>query len=119
MEKPNLTFIQKLSGNDIEFEKELLEVIKIEFPKEKIEYLDAIKEKDFKKTEYSVHKLKHKISILGFENSYKLADEYEIALREKKNTLQPQFDAVLEIITQYLENFEKDELPHYRRRVNR
>jgi HPt (histidine-containing phosphotransfer) domain-containing protein len=105
MEKPNLTFIHQLSGNDLEFEKELLMVIKTEFPKEKKEYFSAIKEKNFKKTEDSVHKLKHKISILGLKNSYKLADEYESGLREKDNALQPRFNAVLATIEQYLENF--------------
>ena len=103
METPNLTFIHKLSGNDAEFEKELIDVIKTEFPREKNDYLKAIEEKDFKKIEETVHKLKHKISILGLEKSYELADAYENALRENDNSLQQKFDAILLKITNYLE----------------
>ena len=105
MEQPNLIFIQKLSGNDVAFEKELMEVIKIEFPEEKKAYTEALEKKDFKKIEESVHKLKHKISILGLEKSYELADEYELALRDEDNTLQCKFDAILVTITNFLEKF--------------
>jgi hypothetical protein len=42
----------------------------------------------------SVHKLKHKISILGLEKSY-LAEEYESNLKNNSTNLHSDFESIL------------------------
>jgi HPt (histidine-containing phosphotransfer) domain-containing protein len=56
-----------------------------------------------KKIEENVHRLKHKISILGLEKSYKLAEEFEDHLKEGRTTGYDTFHEILQMITDYLE----------------
>ena len=102
-EIPNLTYINKLARGDISIKKELIDVIKNEFPKEKKDYYISLKNKEFKKIEQNVHKLKHKISILGLEKSYQVANEFEHNLRELSLEKQEDFDEILIAIYAYLE----------------
>ena len=102
MEKPNLSYIKALSGNDTAFEKKLLDIIKLEFPEEKKEFFSNILAKKLENASKNVHKLKHKISILGLEKSYKIAEEFEKNLLEGSLSLQEEFEAVLGTITDYL-----------------
>ncbi|SFU27512.1 hypothetical protein SAMN05216480_101196 [Pustulibacterium marinum] len=104
METPNMSYIHSLSGGDKEFEEQLLTIVKKEFPQEKSAYLDEINKENYVKAAECVHKLKHKISILGLEKSYKLADRYENNLKEVNLELQNDFHAILNVITDYLEN---------------
>ena len=97
-----MTYIQKLSANDKEFENKLLSIIKIEFPEEKSQYLNNISARNLLEASKNVHKLKHKISILGLEKSYRIAERFENNLVEGQTALQDDFEAVLEVITQYL-----------------
>lgn len=103
METPNLSYIESLSGGDKAFEQQLLDVIKNEFPEEKKTYLDSIEEKNYKKAAENVHKLKHKISILGLEKSYQTANMHENLLREDKISMLNEFHEILKMITNYLE----------------
>ena len=49
-----------------------------------------------------MHKLKHKISILGFVKRYQLANAYEHHLREHQLTGAAEFEKTLTAITAYL-----------------
>jgi len=49
-----------------------------------------------------VHKLKHKISILGLEKSFEVAVNFEEHLLEKETDGQTEFEAILQCITNYL-----------------
>lgn len=102
MEQPNLSYINSMSGGDKAFEKKLIGIIKAEFPKEKQVYFDNLTAENYKLTAESVHKLKHKISILGLEKSYEIAVEFETNLLEGKTTCQEQFESILTNITNYL-----------------
>ncbi|AXT20364.1 Hpt domain-containing protein [Flavobacteriaceae bacterium AU392] len=102
MEQPNLYYINDLSSGDAAFKNKIIAVIKSEFPEEKSIYLKNIKSKDYKKAAENVHKLKHKISILGLEKSYALAVEFENDLRDDNLDLKDDFNTVLQIITDYL-----------------
>ena len=102
MEQPNKSYIKSLSGGNIEFEKKLITVIKSEFPIEKETYLKNITAKKYIETAENVHKLKHKISILGLEKSYEIAAQYENELRENNTNLKDEFDTILKTITDYL-----------------
>lgn len=102
MEQPNLNYIKQLSGGDKTFENKLISVIQLEFPEEKETYLKNIAAKKYKKTAENVHKLKHKISILGLESSHKIALQYEENLKENNDALRNDFESILNTITQYL-----------------
>ncbi len=105
MEQPNLKYIHDLSGGEKGFENKLLGIIKSEFPDEKEIYYKNIELKNFNEAADNVHKLKHKISIFGLEKSYELAVVHENALREGNDSLQTEFDSVLNIISKYLSKF--------------
>lgn len=102
MERPNLSYIESMSGGDKTFERKLIDIIKEEFPIEKEVYFTNIKSKNNKLTAEIVHKLKHKISILGLEKSYEIAIAFENNLIEGHYELQEDFEAILQLITDYL-----------------
>ncbi|EAS20802.1 Hpt domain-containing protein [Nonlabens mediterrranea] len=102
MEKPNKSYIDSLCRGDKAFEDRLLTVIRTEFPSEKKVYYDALEIKDYKEIAEAVHKLKHKISILGLEKGYELAAEYENNILDKDFTLSQSFEEILDSMTEYL-----------------
>lgn len=102
MEQPNKSYIHSLSEGDKAFEKKLIDIIQKEFPQEKKTYYDSITVGDYKKTAEIVHKLKHKISILGLEKSYEDAIAFENNLLDGNNKLQNKFEFILTAITNYL-----------------
>jgi len=104
-EQPNLSYINQMSGGDKNFEEKLMGIIKIEYPKEKETYLQNIEAKKYKDSADNVHKLKHKISILGLEKSYGIAVTYEENLLNGMEDGRKDFEAILDTITDYLETF--------------
>ena len=102
METPNLIYINNLSGNDEVFKSKLISIVKNEFPQEKAMYEASLASENFKQTAENVHKLKHKISILGLEKSYDIAVEFENNLLEGNTSLREQFESILNNITKYL-----------------
>lgn len=103
MEQPNLSYIHSMSGGDTAFEQKLIAIIKEEFPQEKEIYAQNINTHNFKAAAGNVHKLKHKISILGLVNSYETAAQFENNLTEGHKQGQQEFEAVLQLITDFLE----------------
>ncbi|MDA9343476.1 Hpt domain-containing protein [Algibacter sp.] len=104
MEQPNLSYINDLSGGDEVFKQKLISIIKAEFPEEKAAYLKNIELKKFKKSAENVHKIKHKISILGLERSYEVAANFENNLSKNNDAGKIDFENVLETITNFLTN---------------
>lgn len=102
MELPNLSYIHSMSGGDKAFEQKLIDIIKLEFPEEKEVYYMNYTSKNFKQAAENVHKLKHKISILGLEKSYEIAVAFENNLLEGNTNLNEQFESILNTITNYL-----------------
>lgn len=94
-EHPNLTYIKELSGSDKAFEEKLLEVVKKELPLEIEEYQQNLNKLKLQEAAENVHKLKHKISILGLEKGYQTAIDFENELKEGNIRLQEQFDKIL------------------------
>jgi len=103
MEQPNLSYINSMSGGDKAFEKKLIGIIKAEFPEEKKVYFNNIEAKNYKLTAENVHKLKHKISILGLEKSYGVAINYENNLIDGNTKGRDDFESILLTITDFLE----------------
>ena len=103
METPNLSYIKELSGGDTDFEQKILHILHEEFPQEKEAFYTYLKQKDFGLAADLVHKLKHKVSILGLTQGYTLATLFEEELREGNLQQLDQFDGVLSSITQFLD----------------
>ena len=103
MEQPNLSYINELSGGDESFKNKLIAIIKTEFPEDKAIYIKNFEAQNFKASAENVHKLKHKISILGLEKSYKIAESYEDNLKENDVSGEAAFNQILQNITDYLE----------------
>jgi HPt (histidine-containing phosphotransfer) domain-containing protein len=102
MEQPNFSYINSLSGGDKAFEAKIMDIIKNEYPQERDIYLKNIAAKNFKEAAENVHKLKHKISILGLEKSYEVASQFENNLKENKDILKEDFSEILSSITRFL-----------------
>ncbi len=91
-----------MSGGDKAFEKELIDIIKREFPVEKEIYLKNINCSNFKSAASNVHKLKHKISILGLEKSYEVAVSHESKLVNGSAEGHQAFELILRHMTDFL-----------------
>ena len=103
MESPNLSYIKSMSGGNLDFERKIITIIKEEFPIEKEEFFKNFNSKKFKLAAGNVHKLKHKISILGLEKSYEIAVAFENNLLEGNTGLNQEFESILNTITNYLQ----------------
>ena len=104
MEKPNLSLIKEISGNDIEFENNILDIIKLEFPEEVKLFKTNFEEKNYLEASNNIHKIKHKISLLGLEKGLETASAYEIALKQGNIELHDNFIEILDKIHVYLSN---------------
>ena len=102
MEQPNLSYLNQLSGGDKAFEDKLISIIKAEFPEEKTVYVKNITSNNFKEAAENVHKLKHKISILGLEKSYEVAVNFENNLFKNNTEGKDDFEIILKNITNVL-----------------
>ena len=102
MEIPNFKYIQELSEGDAAFQNQLISIIKKELPQEIKSYQNYSQLLDYKQMAASVHKLKHKISILGLEKGYEVASCFEENLRKQQLDLQKDFEKTLIIITHFL-----------------
>jgi hypothetical protein len=74
MEQPNLSYINRLSGDNLRFKNKIIGISK-ELPDEIAVYEEEFKSGNYLEAAQSVHKLKHKISILGLDKSYYLAEK--------------------------------------------
>ena len=99
---PNSSYIDSLSGGDVVFKQKLIAIINKEFPEEKKSYYTYYKMNKYNKAAENVHKLKHKISILGLEKSYHIAVDYETNLKEGKTDLHDKFEEILKTMTDYI-----------------
>jgi HPt (histidine-containing phosphotransfer) domain-containing protein len=104
MEIPNYKVIDKYAQGDESVKQMLIDIVKEEFPEEKEKYYNALNEKDAKKAQESVHKLKHKISVLGLEKGYEFANVYEKSLLEGSFEMQEKFDQILVTISKFVDS---------------
>ncbi len=105
MEKPNLQYIEELSGGDKDFEAKLKKVVKNEFPLEYKTYQANMQISAFAKAAENVHKIKHKLGILGMEKAYEFAMVYEEELRNADLQNSQQFDDVLTQVFDFVKDF--------------
>lgn len=102
MEAPNLNYIKELSGGDKDFEESILTVLKKEFPEEYSLFNENFSKKDYLEAANNVHKIKHKISILGLKDGLELASKFEKDLKKSDTKLYKEYINVLNKIHVYL-----------------
>ena len=102
MEQPNSEYINQLSGDNEEFKAKIVGILKKELPEEVAFYENQVQTKNYKLAAESVHKLKHKVSILGLEKSYYIAEEYEENLKANSTNLQFDFEKILKMMQDFV-----------------
>lgn len=102
MEQPNRDYIDELSGGDKTFESKLIHVIKSEWPDEVEEYENNVENSAFAKAALNVHKIKHKLGIVGLSKGYELAVNYELDLKEGNTTKKMEFEFILKSVTHFI-----------------
>ena len=102
MEKPNSNYINQLSGDNEEFKIKIIGILKRELPEEVGKYREQMQNKNYLLAAGSVHKLKHKISILGLEKSYYIAEQFEDNLKVNSTDLESDFDAIIKIMDDFV-----------------
>ncbi|MFC6876018.1 Hpt domain-containing protein [Flavobacterium myungsuense] len=102
MEEPNIKYILKLSGNDESVRLKLINVLKYELPLEIEAYYATINQNQLQQAVFHVHKIKHKMAILGLENSYSSAEIYENQLSENRVELQSKFENTLTLMLNFV-----------------
>ena len=101
-EVPNLNYIKEIAGGNEEFEKKFLGIIQTEFPKEKEDYLRYLEDGALEESAKVVHKIKHKLGILGLTEGYKMAVRYEEDLKTGKILLMDEFSAILATVEDFI-----------------
>lgn len=102
MEEPNIEYINKLSRNEEVIKQKFINILKFELPIEIDAYYVSLHLKRWPQTVQCIHKLKNKIAILGLENSYHLADEYEKSEQNSRKKLQIAFEKTLTLMQQFV-----------------
>lgn len=103
METPNLKYIKELSGGDVSFEENIVTILKKEFPEEVLLFSKNFENKNYIEASNNVHKIKHKISILGLVKGLEMATNFEKALKKDDTNLYEEFLNILNKIHVYLE----------------
>lgn len=103
MEQANLDYINELSGDNSDFKTKIFEILKRELPKEITIYHDQIQSRNYLQAAGCVHKLKHKISILGLKKSYYIAEQFEDNLKDNSTELKSDFDAIIKIMQDFVD----------------
>lgn len=104
MEQPNLNYINELSGDDAEFKQKMISIVKEELPLEIESYHSSIDSQNLLATAEMVHKLKHKISVLGLEKSYYIAEQFEDNLKQGLQDLKKEFEEILKIMQNFVDD---------------
>lgn len=103
-EQPSLKVIEEISDNDIDFQNNLIEILKKEFVLEVESYKKNFDAQNFREASDSVHKLKHKISLLALEQGLVTAATFEKELKKGNTELHQKFMGILNKINVYLYN---------------
>jgi len=105
METPNLNYIKELSGGDQLFEDKLKAILSEEFPLEIQEYQENLQKERFQAAAANVHKIKHKIGMLGLNEGYEFTITYEEMLKANDCSQKDRFQAILNTIQEFITTF--------------
>ncbi|NER17364.1 Hpt domain-containing protein [Spongiivirga citrea] len=101
-ETPNLNYVNELAAGDSSIKTKLISIMKKEFPEERAEFMLYMQSANYTKASEQVHKLKHKINILGLQEGYVLAKSFENDLKKNIISLNKGFSKLLDTIENYL-----------------
>ena len=101
-ETPNLSYLEKISKGNRLFVKALIDIIKRELPNEITSYHLHLSNGDLIQTAGDVHKINHKIKILGLENSFNIAEQYRLNLLQNRQVLKIDFEHILKVLSLYI-----------------
>jgi HPt (histidine-containing phosphotransfer) domain-containing protein len=104
MEKPNLNYIDEISHGDEHFKNKIISLLKEELPQEIKAYQDNFKAENYEAAAGNVHKLKHKIAILGVPKAQIITSQFERNLKNNNPTLNLDFDTIIKNISKFVEN---------------
>ncbi len=107
-EQPNIDYIVKLVGYDNELKARLIDLLVTEFPNDVETYKKNINLDNYKLAAENVHKLNHKVAILGYEKEYAMAQEYEQQLKEDLIINKEQFEELLSNIQIFLNHLQNN-----------
>ncbi|AUC86012.1 histidine kinase [Polaribacter sp. ALD11] len=104
MEIPNLDYLKEISGGDLDFENAMLSLLKLEFPAEYTVLKMNFDNNNFDEIALDIHKIKHKIGMLGMEASVDLASKCEKNIKNGNTEEYRDLVLILERINVYLKN---------------
>lgn len=102
MELPNIIYLDQLCVDDDNSKLKMIQIIKKELPIEINAFKTNLHQNNFELAANCVHKLKHKISILGLEKSYYIAVQFENELKTGTNNLQNEFYKILTVMQDFV-----------------
>ncbi|MEP2936106.1 MAG: Hpt domain-containing protein [Gilvibacter sp.] len=102
MYSPNLSYINQLAGDSLDFRQKLIAILKTELPQEVDSLKTHLSSGSWSQAGELVHKIKHKISILGMSEAHKVATTYESELKEDNNRLASEFEDILTVMLQFI-----------------
>lgn len=94
-EQPNLDYINQLSKSNLDLKNRLISVLKSEFPEEVKVYETNMNTYNYQEAAENVHKLKHKVALLGLEQGNDITRNFEEQLRNDRNEGQNDFEEIL------------------------
>ena len=101
-ETPNLEYVDNLADGDVGFRLKFIGILKEEFPMEKKEYESSMDDSLFREGSEHVHKIKHKLNVLGLHEAYTLAVQHENELRNGNYSFKQEFLLILQEVERYL-----------------
>ena len=102
-EQPNLDYFNQIANGEQAILNTLISRLKSEFPQQLKSYNQSILESNYIEAAEALHKLKHKIGLLGLEKGYNIANQYEHNLREHNMQNKNEFEAILKNITNFIQ----------------
>jgi HPt (histidine-containing phosphotransfer) domain-containing protein len=103
-EKANLHYFNQIANGEETIISTLISILKSELPEQVEEYKQSISESNFKESAEAVHKLKHKIGLLGLEKGYQITQQFEENLRNHSLENKKEFETILKNITNFTQN---------------
>jgi len=104
LEQPNLNYINELAGSDDLFKVKFINILKSEFPSEKMEFLHNLRNDLPRAASLNVNKLKYKMSVLGLEEGFEKASVFEEELRDGCTKMASEFIAILDAMDHYIKS---------------
>lgn len=101
-ENPNLSYVREIAGEDNDFAKRFIALLKEEFTLEIGMYLRHIRKQRPRDAAEIVSKSKYKLSMLGLEKGYTLAASHEQNLHMDDTTLDGEFQNILRKVNTFL-----------------